>query len=248
MKKAAAVASALLFPWEKPRGLFSWLPLFVLFSLLAHAGTFFVFQVVYPERATIPPAPPQITMLLPTPANAALLRWIEAEDPALVAISSAVTPPRLVKAEYRPSYGVIRTAPRSLAESAPGAEYPPEREPLDIIRSGSVTPGQAASVVEPQPTALTFSGPVSSRAMTPATMRFSKSRAPLAPAKFLIGVTDRGEARYVFPQQSSGNPTLDAEAAAVFRDLSFAPGAASVTWGFATFRWGDDAYTAEPAP
>lgn len=248
MKPPAPADSALLFAWEKPRGFWTWLPLFVLLSLLAHAATFFVFRVVYPARASLPPVSPQITVLLPTPENAAFLRWIEAEDPALIATAQPLVPPGLVKAEYRASYEVIRTAPRGLAEPATRMDYPSERSPLSIIRSGEPAAARPAPAHAPQPTALVFSGGLAQRALTrPAALHFTKSPAPLAPARFLLGVTDRGEVRYVFPQDSSGHSAIDAEAAAAVSQLSFAPADAPIAWGFATVQWGNDAYAMEGA-
>ncbi|MEI9896045.1 MAG: hypothetical protein WDN28_19790 [Chthoniobacter sp.] len=84
----------------------------VLGSLLAHAGTFFLFQVVYPQRVTIPQPAPHVSLLTPSsPENIALLRWIEAEDPALVANDNPLAPPGLAEVRYRPSFASPRTAP-----------------------------------------------------------------------------------------------------------------------------------------
>ncbi len=244
MRPPAPADSALVFDWEKPHGLFSWLPIFVFISVFAHAGTFFLFQVIYPERATIPPAPPEISVLLPSEENQPLVRWIEAENPALIGTAQPPVPPGLVKAEYRPSYDVIRTAPRGLAEPPLPSGYPSDQSPLDIIRSAEPKAIPPSPAQDPQPITLDFSSEISARAPAQKPpLNFTKSPIPLAPARFLIGVTDRGEARFVFPQQSSGDPAIDTEAAAIFTHLAFSPNERPITWGFATFHWGDAAYS-----
>src|SRR5579871_1381696 len=104
----------------------------VLGSVLLHAATFFLFQVVYPQRVTIPAPAPRVSLLTPSsPENIALLRWIEAEDPALVASDHADAPPGLAEVRYRPSFARPRTAPLGAPEEQPHAvRYPPARDRL----------------------------------------------------------------------------------------------------------------------
>jgi hypothetical protein len=68
----------------------------------------------------------------------------------------------------------------------------------------------------------------------------------LEPARFLIGVSDKGEVRYVFIQDASGDKSLDDSAAALLQKAHFRGIAAPLTWGFATFYWGASTYT-QPA-
>ena len=75
----------------------------------------------------------------------------------------------------------------------------------------------------------------------------SPSTDALQPSRFLIGVSDRGEVRYVFLQESSGDPAFDSLAAAHLQQLGFAPNESPIAWGFALFSWGDDAYGARNA-
>ena len=71
----------------------------------------------------------------------------------------------------------------------------------------------------------------------------ARATAPVEPSQFLLGITDRGEVRFVFLQKSSGDPALDAGAAASLTGAAFAPDAAPITWAHATITWGDDAYS-----
>jgi hypothetical protein len=136
MNAPRAESQTLLFRWAKGRR-FSFLAAgLLLFSFFAHAAAFFVFTVVYPARVTIPTPAPQVTVLSPSnPDHQALLRWIEAEDPALVANTASILPPKLLQVEYRPSYQTIRTLPQSGPEPKATLQFPPAYAPLDLIRS-----------------------------------------------------------------------------------------------------------------
>ncbi len=241
-------SAPLLFDWDKARKFRFVLPTFLLLSILAHAATFFLFQITESEHATIPPSAPEISLLLPTtPENRLLLRRIEAENPGLVAEPTSVTPPGLVEPQYQPSYDTIRTQPRTVPEARTAVQYPPPKDPLAIIQSTSTTPLAASAAPPPQPTRITFSAPLNARTTRePLGWTLSpRASAPLGNATFLIGVTDRGEARYLFLQRSSGDPALDRQAADELPRLAFSHAAEAVTWGVATIVWGEDAYTAE---
>jgi hypothetical protein len=243
--KAAVESSPPLFGWEVRRR-FQWSMFgFVLLSATAHAVTFFLFQVADPTRVTVPPPAPEVSLLLPTtPENRSLLRRIEADDPALVAAATSVQPPGLLELKYRPSYETVRTAPRTVAESSDPIPIPPAKDPLAIIRSSRPAGALASAATPPIPTRLSFSPELQTRApQSSPRMSFKKrGTAPLEPAKFLIGVTDRGEVRFVFLQRPSGDPALDQQAAAQLPEIDFAHATAPITWGFATVSWGDDAY------
>jgi hypothetical protein len=221
----------------------------VLLSVTAHGVTFFLFQVADPTRVTVPPPAPEVSLLLPTtPENRSLLRRIEADDPALVAAAMSVPPPGLLESKYRPSYETVRTAPRTVAESSDPIPIPPAKDPLAIIRSSRPASALASAAPPPVRTRLSFSPELQARAPhSPPQMTFEKrGTAPLKPAKFLVGVTDRGEVRFVFLQHPSGDPALDQQAAAQLPQIDFAHATAPITWGFATVSWGDDAYGENP--
>ncbi len=236
------------FAWEAPRRMAVVLPGFLMLSLLAHAATFFLFRIVYPTRVTITRPPPTVSLLDPArPDHQALLRLIEAEDPAPAASVQAVVPQKLLDVPYRPSYASVRTLPQVLAEPPPSVQYPPPRDPLAIIRSA--TPAAPAPVPTPAAnvTRLSFSGALASRQLvrSPAIAFKTRATALLEPARFLIGVTDRGEVRFVFLQGSCGDSATDDAAAAHLAQLSFAPAGAAIAWGHVAFTWGDDVYPAE---
>jgi hypothetical protein len=234
-----------IFGWEVRRR-FQWsLFGFVLLSATAHALTFFLFRIADPTRVSVPPPAPEVSLLLPTtPENRSLLRRIEADDPALEVAATSVRPPGLLDGKYKPSYETLRTSPRTVAESSDPVPIPPAKDPLAIIRGSRPREVPAGATPPPVPTRVSFSPELQARApQSPPDLAFEKrSDAPLEAAKFLIGVTDRGEVRFVFLQRPSGNPALDQQAANQLPHFDFSRGTAPITWGFATISWGDDAY------
>jgi hypothetical protein len=214
-------------------------------SLLAHAATFVLFQASDPPRTSIARTAPTVSVLTPSsPEAIALLHWIDAQDPALVATANSITPPGIYDIAYTPSYATMRTAPLGPPESGAAVGFPPARDPLAIIGSADPRREFPPVVEPPRPTTFLFSGSLASR-VPPSFPAFGwKSRAmtPVEASRFLIAVTDQGEVRFVFPQTSSGNPALDDQAAAYVQKLAFAPGDRPIVWATATVTWGDDAY------
>ncbi|HYR57104.1 MAG TPA: hypothetical protein VEO95_00685 [Chthoniobacteraceae bacterium] len=221
----------------------------VFLSLIAHAMTFLVFQVVYPQRVTIPPPPPQVSLLAPTsPENEALLRWIAAEDPALVASARSVVPANLLSVPYQPSFSVVRAAPLGSIEEPAVVPFPPARNPLSVIASAAPRPQPEIGTTLPMRTTLDLSVALAERGLKPPSFHWKvRASEPLQPLRALIGVSDRGEVRFTFLQNSSGDAHIDAEALDQLAKLAFAPGDAAITWAVATVDFGAEAYTAAPA-
>ncbi len=218
-------------------------------SLLAHAATFFLFQIKDPQRVTIPQPAPHVSLLTASsPENIALLRWIEAEDPALVATDNSIVPPALAQVVYRPSFATPRTPPIGPPEeiTAP-VRFPPA---VDRLTENLPTAPQSPPVPTPSVhTTITLSGALASRylvnrsSLTPPAL----AEEPVSSTVFLIGVDERGEVRYSFLQPPVGNPEqaspkLDAWAADEISSIVFAPSEDPITWDFLTFHWGSEVY------
>jgi len=218
----------------------------VLGSLLAHAGTFFLFQVVYPQRVTIPQPAPQVSLLTPSsPENVALLRWIEAEDPALIANDNPVVPPGLAEVRYHPSFAAPRTAPLGApVEPLQAVRFPRAKDRLFPTDSSASTPEPPAIAVA-ENTSIYYSGGLAGRPLRehPPVVFDYRASVPVEPTTLLLGVNDQGEVRFSVLQRSSGDPRLDDLALAHLQQIAFAPAEAPVTWGFATVSWGHDAYS-----
>ena len=247
--KADPPDQALTFDWPR-RGGFP----FILFgcvaaSLFAHAATFFLFQVADPLGTSIPRSAPQVSVLTPSsPEAIALLHWIDAQDPALVGAANSVAPPGLFDLAYRPSYTAKLPTPLGPVEQPVAVAFPPARDPLAIITSADARPPAPPAVSAPHPTTVIFSSALAARAPAPLPPIVLKTRTaePVEPTRHLIGVTERGEVRFVFLQSSSGNSSLDDQAAAHLQTLAFTPGDAPITWATATVTWGDDACLENP--
>ena len=79
-----SASSALLFNWSAPRRRNLTITAFLLASFFAHVACFYLFQIVYPPTVSLTPAPERVNLISAnTEEGATLLRWADAEDPAL---------------------------------------------------------------------------------------------------------------------------------------------------------------------
>jgi hypothetical protein len=247
VSSASDSSAGLTFAWIENRGRGLALLGFLVVSVAAHGSLFLLFQVVYPQRVTIPPPAQQIALLTPsTPEHDALLRWIAAEDPALVATTAHVMPEGLLDVPYRASFETLRTAPRFAPQEEEAVQYPPAKDFAALLRSVAAPPAAPDPKPAPAPSRLELSETLLSRAPSAPPAFQTEASAPLQPARFLLGVTDRGEVRFTFLQSSSGDARADAQAAAQLARASFGHGEMPIAWGFATVHWGGDAYRAAP--
>jgi hypothetical protein len=225
---------------------------FILLSAAVHAIGFFLFQTIYPPESRIAPPPVQVGLLTPgTPESDAILRWIESEDPALAAEPTRAPIPGLTTLPYIPSYASVHARPVMAPEPEAPLPYPSGVAGLQLVQLAAAHAAPPAPAPPPAPTALSFSGDLAKCSHAPLppldTLREGDpGLGALQPARFLIGVSDAGEVRYVFIQDASGDKSLDTAAAALLQKVRFGSSAAPLTWGFATFDWGASTY-AQPA-
>jgi hypothetical protein len=256
MNKAGA--SRLIFNWDQFRRIPFVLLGFILISAAAHLCPFFLFQVVYPPQASIKAPHPSFSVIDPRrPDHQALLRWIDAEDPAPAATGGSNITDRLLNVTYQPSFATMRTSPLAVPETPPTVLFPPARDPLAIIRSVEPKPAPLPPPEVAKLTRVAFSSTLAGRVpdtLPPFTVA-TKASEPVDSAEFLIGVSDRGEIRFIFPQRSSANPNvvpeaaaLDAEAADRLALMKLKPGLTELTWGWARIDWGAEIYRASAPP
>ncbi len=216
-------------------------------SLAVHAAAVYLIQVAYPPPAALAPPPPEVSLLdLTNPANKALRGWIEAQDPARIHASRESAPMRLVEFPYQPSYAGMTSVPKPDPEEPLPLRAPPARDLAGLISLPEAPSRDTAPA--PASSRILFTGPLAKRgtggpggrgeagALSP------RSATLLEPARFLIGVTGEGEARFCFLQRSSGDKAVDDKAEAFLLQMHFAPAAAALEWGVASFFWGNDAY------
>ena len=220
-------------------------------SLLAHAATFFLFQVAYPPRVTIPVRTTQVALLSgDDPDQQQLLRWVESEDPALVAASAHPVPARLLELEYEPSYLKPRTPPRTMPIAVPLPERAPGPDMAALLHSVAPPSPARDARVPRAPSELILSGGLLGRKLSSAAPVWkTASTAPLEEISVLLGVAPEGEVRFAALQKSSGDHQTDTNTVALLIRLRFEPDSTGqeTTWGFAFVVWGDDAYPARSA-
>lgn len=238
----------LLFEWESRRRAFG-LVSFLALSLLLHALCFYVFQIVYPPTVTLLPPPARVALITPaTEEGRTLLRWIEAEDPALAFTTHRPPEARaraLPKIEHVPSY---LTAQPTLRE-IPAREVDlriPSSQPPGLVR---LDRGKSAPPAALSKTTVSFSEEIARLgAPTVPELRFvaSSEEAPET-LRFRVAVNRQGEVRYCFPVNSSGDPALDEQARLFVARCRFPAAAAQaeeksepLIWGIAAVEWGND--------
>jgi hypothetical protein len=242
-------AEPLLFDWDSPRGRRTTLVTLLVLSLMAHALCFYVFQIVYPAPVALLPPPGRVTFITShSEEGRTLLRWIDAEDPA-VAFTTDPAPEAtlgaLPKTEHWPSYSTVEPILKELPTLKADLRIPTSRPPgavKSISRRASAPKGASRTYISFSRELDEFGAPTvpqsefeTSNEETPETLRFQ------------VAVNGLGEIRYCFPLNSSGDPALDEQARLQIIRTRFLqsgqtgskPGS-SLVWGMATIQWGSD--------
>jgi hypothetical protein len=248
----SATASALLFNWEAPRRRNVAIVTFLGVSFVAHIVCFYLFQIVYPPTGSLIPAPQRVNFITArSEEGATLLRWVDAQDPALATTTRRLPEARrylLGKIQHIPSYSenepLLKAAPPLMTNlRVPSAQPPgpvPWRQMAKPVPVGSV------------PSKVTFSSELQQLGeakFAPTIFRTSTNEPPQN-VQFRVAVDPRGAVVYCFPLNSSGDAALDEEARQHLALCRFpvksTAGAESLAWGIATFAWGND--VASPTP
>src|SRR5881275_1039894 len=126
-------AEPLLFTWDSARRRRTTLAAFLVLSLMAHALCFYVFQIVYPTPVALLPPPARVTFITPdSEEGRTLLRWIDAEDPAVAFTTHAAPGARLgalPKTEHLPSYSAAEPILKELPPLKPDLRIPSSQPP-----------------------------------------------------------------------------------------------------------------------
>src|SRR5215475_4666678 len=145
-----STAEPLLFAWDSPRQQKTVLATFLVLSLVAHALCFYVFQIVYPTPVALLPPPARVTFIAPdSEEGRTLLRWIDAEDPAVAFTTHPAPGARLgalPKTEHLPSYSTVGPILKGLPTLKPDLRIPSSRPPGAVhsaARKATSTRGSA---------------------------------------------------------------------------------------------------------
>ena len=238
----APITAPFIFNWNPPRARSLVLGGFVILSLGIHVAAFYVFQVVYPQTVSLLPAPRRVSLMTASSEQTAtLLRWIDAEDPALASTTRKPAHMRreMGKVDHVPSYfareAALKEPPPLTVDLAIPSTQPPG--PVPLARPAAAAPAGI------QPTRVTFSTELQqlgAPTFVPANFMTSSNETPQN-AQFRIAVDARGAVVYCFPLQSSGDAALD-ELAREHLALARFPARAgdAFVWGIATIEWGND--------
>jgi hypothetical protein len=254
----ASLAEPLLFSWDPPRRRKVAITAFLAASLIAHALCFYIFQVVYPPTASLLPPPARVSVISPNSEEGqTLLRWVEAEDPALAFTTQR--PPgsgglrSLPKIDHVPSYlgtePVLKEVPPLLVDARIPSSQPAGAVPF-IHRQTPPDIGHTSTSIAFSKELDAFGLP----ALPKPSFTASGNEAPQA-VRFRIAVGGRGEIRYCFALNSSGDPALDEQARRYLMRCRFPQISASgakvaqlLTWGVATIDWGNDVESPRQTP
>lgn len=252
---AAPVEFTPLFDWSPPRGQKLSLMSFIAASAALHALCFYLFQVIYPPTVALLPPPARVNLITPdSEQGRLLLRWIEAEDPALSSTtqrpSEAAAVP-LPNAVHVPSYTDRLPALRMpvLTASVPPIPSAQPPGPVPIARAPQPVPAPVTA------TAIRFeSKSLAAPAMPP--LYFTASRDdPPQPAQFRVAISETGDVRYCIIEASSGDGALDTQARQAITLSRFpalktddAKAKDALVWTMATVEWGNDVALPSPPP
>jgi hypothetical protein len=247
--RSGLTAEPLLFSWDSPRRRRAAILAFLALSLLAHAVCFYVFQVVYPPTVTLLPPPARFALITPASEEGrTLLRWIDAEDPAVAFTTHRPADARvraLPKVEYVPSYHAVEPTLKELPPFEVDSRTP-DSQPPGAVRLIRQKGAPAAGRI---PTSVSFSSELDALgvATMPALKFVASNGETPEPIRFRVAVSRLGEIRYCFPLNSSGDSALDEQARLYLVRCRFVKGVrsdgksdASLTWGIATVDWGSD--------
>jgi len=246
----------LVFVWDEPRRQRLAITGFVVASVVLHGLCFYLFQIIYPPAVALLPPPGRVTVIAPnTEEGRVLLRWLEAEDPAL---ASTTQPPADGKSlamptiQHAPSYLMRQPALREIPPLPPDPAVPSAQPPAPVAPPR----GPVRMEARIAPTVVRLSPELETLgALGGPEMKFTASvhESPQA-AQFRVAVDEAGAVRYCFIEKSSGDAALDEQARkylalcrlSAIRNPQSAIGHGFV-WGIATVEWGNDVVAPSPA-
>ena len=239
-----------IFDWSTPRSRRLLLASFIGASIVLHAFCFYVFQIVYPTPIALLPPPARVTFIAPdSEEGRTLLRWIDAEDPAVAFTTHPAPGARLgalPKTEHLPSYSAVEPILKELPSLKADLSIPSSQPPGAVhfmTRARDFTKGTPRTYISfskelnefGTPTLLPRADFATLNQETPETLRFR------------VAVNDLGEIRYCFPINSSGDAALDEQARLQVVRTRFSPirqndtpPSASLVWGTASVQWASD--------
>ena len=154
---SASAATPLLFSWEQPQQRKAAITAFLMASLIAHVLCFYIFQIVYPPTVALLPPPARVSLIAPNSEEGrTLLRWVDAEDPALAFATQRLPEPRLYalpKVRHIPSYLATEPALKEVPPLVVDLRAPSSQPPAAV----PIVHQQSAPAMGATPTIVSFS-------------------------------------------------------------------------------------------
>jgi TonB family protein len=239
----------LVFAWDQPRRRKWTIAGFLFGSLLLHAFCFYIFQIIYPPAVALLPPPGRVSLIAPNSEEGrVLLRWLEAEDPALASTTQRPTdgkPLPLPTIQHAPSYLTREPALKDIPAAPSDFRQPSAQPPAAVEQIRA----QVTNAPKIAPTTLRFSPELEALGSVQSPeLKFTASghESPEV-AQFRIAVNDLGEVHSCFLEKSSGDAALDQQARkylALCRFFAIQNSKSKVqddlTWGLVTVEWGND--------
>src|SRR5207244_4020478 len=151
------VVEPIIFSWEPPRRRRAAITAFVALSLIAHALCFYIFQIVYPPTVSLLPPPARVSLIAPNSEEGrTVLRWVDAEDPALAFATQRPPEARLhalPKVRHIPSYHATEPALKEIPPLVTDLRTPSSQPPAAV----PIVHQQAAPAMSATPTSVSFS-------------------------------------------------------------------------------------------
>jgi hypothetical protein len=248
-------AEPLIFNWDSPGGEKIAITIFLALSLVAHALCFYIFQIVYPPTVALLPPPTRVTLITPASEEGrTLLRWIDAEDPALAFTTRRPQETKLrtlPKAEHVPSYSAIEPTLKIVPPLERDLRIPSCQPPgaVQFVHHKTAPISVAKTSVLFSKELEVFGPPI-----LPKPAFASSSEEMPETIRFRVAVSKLGEIRYCLPVNSSGDPALDEQARLYVAHCRFPKNTTNagkadsfLAWGTATIVWGNDIARPRPA-
>lgn len=246
---ASDSASDLVFAWDHPRRRRRAIAGFLVASVILHALCFYAFQIIYPPAVALLPPPGRVTVIAPnTEEGRVLLRWLEAEDPALASTTQPPAEGRILAmpvVQHAPSYLARQPALRDMPPLTPDPAIPSAQPPRPVAPAHA--PTQVAPTISPTRVRLSTELEMLGAIQSPAMKFTAASRESPQSAEFLVAVDKNGTVRYCFLEKPSGDAGLDDQARRYLALSRFSPIRDpkseirnDLIWGTATLEWGND--------
>lgn len=242
-----AVEYTPIFNWSQPRSRKVSLLSFIAASALLHAFCFYIFQIIYPPTIALPPTPARVNFITDdSEQGRVLLRWIEAEDPALTSMTQRAPDSAnfaLPKIEHVPSYLSRQPVLKQLPPLPPALDVPSSNPPAPVALAHRSAP--EIPLVTKTEVTFAFEAAQVGKPVFPAQEFRASSKEPPQAAQFHIAINGRGAVQHCFLENSSGDPQLDAQAARYLLRVRFPEIGQSaiendLLWTIATLEWGSD--------